>query len=432
MSILPPQNREVEQALLSLAIINNHSCYSMLSKLDADDFYFVKHTHIYNAIKHLIENEISIGLVSIKTRLQEIREFDQDTLMEVMQSSAISSEADYFINIIKDLSVRRKLILKNTDSIKSLYDTNIPLEDITKSIMSELILTEVTQDVCETQEIMSLEDMRKSENMVFVKTGYALDEYINGLANGNLIVLAGRPGDGKTSLALNIAENIAGRVIKPGERVLINSAEMTREELKIRVISRYTHIAFMHLLEGSFSSEQLVLIDEAEKYFNSLDVVINDNVDDIDDIVLLTHRLNKEKPLKLVVTDYLQLLDNTLKGSTNEKVNDISRKCKRLAKKIRCPHLALSQFSRAVEKENRLPMLSDLRDSGGIEQNADVVLFICNPIFEDSNEWTAEEQIVNWKKQSKQEKDLIIAKCRNGDTGSVPVFFWKARTEFVD
>jgi replicative DNA helicase len=431
---IPPQNIESERALLGSIMLRPEALAEIMDILRPEAFYADKHKTIFGAMVHLYERREPIDLLTLSSKLKESVDLDRiggmSYLTEMVNSVPSSSNAEHYAEIISKKYTMRRLIEAAEGIVKIGYDEESQIEELLDK--AEKKLYEVTSKnlsgkYVEMKDVLGeamerLDRLHKTKGELRgVPTGFKdLDNKLSGFQNSDLIILAARPSMGKTSLALDIARNASIRHNIP---TAIFSLEMSTQQLVDRMLSAESKVDAWRLRTGKLSLES-----EFEQIRASLDplskapLYIDDQAaNNILKIRSVVRRLKHEKNLGLVIIDYLQLMTpvNT-KGGDNvvQQITEISHSLKQLAKEFDIPVLALSQLSRAVEQRGGKPRLSDLRDSGSIEQDADVVIFI----HRDANDEGGGK---------KQTAEIMIEKHRNGPTGKVELFFDADKSSFL-
>ena len=431
---IPPQNTESEMALLGSIMLRPEVLPEIMDMLVPEAFYTGKHKTIFSAMQDLYKRQEPIDLLTLSSRLKESGDIDRvggaSFLNEIVNSVPSSSNAEHYAEIIQKKYIMRRLI-EAAEHIGNLgYDEESELLGILDK--AEKKLYEVTsknlsgkyvqmKDVINTA-MDRLDRLHNSKDEIRgVPTGFKdLDFKLSGLQNSDLVILAARPSMGKTSLALDIARNAAIRSNIP---TMIFSLEMSTQQLVDRMLAAESRVDAWKLRTGKLS-----LDSEFDKIRSSLDplskapLFIDDQAaNNILKMRSVVRRLKHEKNLGLVIVDYLQLMAPVqTKGGDNmvQQITEISHSLKQLAKEFDIPVLALSQLSRAVESRGGRPRLSDLRDSGSIEQDADVVMFIHSEQNDDGV-------------GKKQTAEILIEKHRNGPTGKVDLFFDRDKATFL-
>ena len=423
-----PQNLEAEMSVLGVAFINEYDVNKIVEEVTVDMFFDERNRHIFNAIKNLHDNKIPIDITTIKNELDKDKKLNSvglDYLSEVIDSVVTSANLDFYIKIVKDYAVRRNLIETATDIINNTYDdedvTSL-LDNAEKNILN-VVRARTVGDFMPIQEILrraqaKLEELAKNKRTITgLETGFPdFDKITTGLQGGEMIILAARPGMGKTALALNMASYAAMHTKKA---VAIFNLEMSADMLINRMIASIGQIDSYKLQTGNMQEKDWKRYNEAMSQLADTNIYIEDNAGvTAQEIRAKCRRLaNSETGLGLVVIDYLQLVSsgNRRVESRQVEVSEISRALKTMALELDVPVIALSQLSRSAEKrESNQPMLADLRESGSLEQDADMVLFINRKdYYEKAKDFN--QKIVP--------AELIIAKHRKGGLGTVNLLF---------
>ncbi len=431
---LPPQNIESEKALLGSIMLRPEALPEIMDILRSEAFYSEKHRIIFLAMMELYEKRDPIDLLTLSSKLKEKSELDRiggmSYLTELVNTVPSSANAEHYAGIIQKKYTMRRLI-EAAEHISVLgYDEQNELEELldkAEKKIYEVTSKNLSGKYVEMKDVLGeamdrLDRLHKTQGEIRgVPTGFKdLDTKLSGLQNSDLIILAARPSMGKTSFALDIARNAA---IRHGIPTAIFSLEMSTQQLVDRMLSAESRVDAWKLRTG-----KLTLDKEFEQIRASLDplskapLFIDDQAaNNILKIRSVVRRLKHEKNLGLVVIDYLQLMTPVQsKNNDNvvQQITEISRSLKQLAKEFDVPVLALSQLSRAVEQRGGRPRLSDLRDSGSIEQDADVVVFIHREQNDDGG-------------GRKQIAEILIEKHRNGPTGKVELFFDQDKSSFL-
>lgn len=431
---LPPQNIESEKALLGSIMLRPEALPEIMDILRPEAFYSEKHRIIFLAMMDLYEKRDPIDLLTLSSKLKEKSELDRiggmSYLTELVNTVPSSANAEHYAGIIQKKYTMRRLI-EAAEHISVLgYDEQNELEELldkAEKKIYEVTSKNLSGKYVEMKDVLGeamdrLDRLHKTQGEIRgVPTGFKdLDNKLSGLQNSDLIILAARPSMGKTSFALDIARNAA---IRHGIPTAIFSLEMSTQQLVDRMLSAESRVDAWKLRTG-----KLTLDKEFEQIRASLDplskapLFIDDQAaNNILKIRSVVRRLKHEKNLGLVVIDYLQLMTPVQsKNNDNvvQQITEISRSLKQLAKEFDVPVLALSQLSRAVEQRGGRPRLSDLRDSGSIEQDADVVVFIHREQNDDGG-------------GRKQIAEILIEKHRNGPTGKVELFFDQDKSSFL-
>lgn len=426
-----PQNIEAEMNVLGCAFLNKSAQAKICEELYEDMFYSEKNQKLFNAIKGCYDKKIPLDITTITNELENKKELTSiggiDYIAEVMDSVATIANLDYYIKIVKDKAVMRNLIETATDIITDTYeeqeDVTSLLDESEKKILN-VVKERQTSDFIPIKEALrvaqeNLEELAQNKSAITgVPTGfYDLDKATSGLHPGELIIIAARPGMGKTALALNIATYAAQNTKKA---VAIFNMEMPAEQLVNRMRASVGRVDSRKLQNGMLNNEDWKRINEANSQLAETNIQIVDDpgITAAEIRAKCRNLANKDEGLALIIIDYLQLVTCGGKrpDSRQQEVSEISRSLKTMAMELKVPVIALAQLSRSAEKrENNQPMLADLRESGSIEQDADLVLFINR-----SDYYKAKEQL---DATNNVPADIIIAKHRKGSTGKFTLLF---------
>lgn len=427
---LPPQNLEAEISLLGSLLIDKEAITKVADKISSDDFYATKHQIVYESIIELYDKREPIDLVTLANKLEEQKKLENvggsTYLAELTNSVPSAAHVSQYADIVRQKATLRRLIVAASKIDTLAYDLS---EKSTHSLESTLdqaeqILFEVSQKHLK-QNFISIRDalaesfdrldnLHKDKNKIRgIPTGFRdLDNLLAGLQNSDLIVLAARPSMGKTSLALNIAQHVA---TKEGVPVGIFSLEMSKEQLIDRLLAAEAKIDSWKLRTGNLEDKDFEKLNKAMGVLAEAPVYIDDSaITNVMEMRTKARRLQMENDLGLIVVDYLQLMSGGRGGSDNrvQEISEISRGLKGLARELNIPVIALSQLSRNVENRHpQIPQLADLRESGSIEQDADLVAFIYR------------EDYYNKESERKNIADIFIKKHRNGPVGDIELFF---------
>ncbi len=430
---ISPNNIESEQTLLGAMVIHKNTIHEILDNINVDDFYKDVHKNIFKTIKKMFLKDIHVDLISL------IEYLKKDSLLElsggalyitdISNSIATIANIQTHIKIVKDNSILRKLIKISNDTLERIYkkeDPNLLIENIQKSVF-DLSISETKSDIEPLNNILD-RTIKHIENLyvnnlsfVGLSTGfYDLDIKLSGLQKSQMILIAARPSMGKTTFALNIAENVA---IKENKTVLIFSLEMSKEQLTSKLISSITKINIQKLQTGNLDDSDLDRLVKGTEIISKAKIYIDDTPN-----ISITEMRSKCRKLKfstnidLIIIDYLQLMSgNTRNENRQQEVSEISRFIKALSKEINCPIIALSQLSRAPEqRSDHRPMLSDLRESGSIEQDSDIVMLLYR------------DEYYNKDTEYKNIAECIIAKHRNGEVGNIKLAWIGQHSKFAN
>ena len=433
-----PHNFLAEKMILSCLLINNEAIEIVLQTLPIDAFYFKNHQEIYKSVISMYRNKIPVDTLTLTTFLQDNGLLQKiggiKVLIELITQIPNLIYLEEYIRLVKDKFIRRSLIKLGYEVINSGYITNIPLENILNDFESKLfnLTSEIkTQRLVNTTELLNdifLELKEKSLNPTSsgLSSGfYDLDSLIQGFQRSDLIIIAGRPSMGKTALSLNIALNIIKNLKLP---VLFFSLEMSEKQIIYRLLAMETNINQMRLRSGKLYRNDWVKLTKIMKILSKLPFFIDDTSNlSVQDIrSKLKTILFEQNHIGLVIIDYLQLMQNSKLRIENrvQELSQITRSLKTIAREFNIPIIALSQLSRNVENRiDKKPILSDLRESGSIEQDADLVLMLYrNKYYNLKSLDDHDSQLI----------ELIIAKQRNGPVGTVKLKFDEKRTKFFN
>jgi len=436
-----PNNLEAEQAVLCSAMIDTEACINIVAKLKPDDFYSASHKTIYGAVCALYKDNKPVDIVTLTDQLEskdQLEEVGGVSYLSVINNT-LPSSAYYasYVEIVKKNSVLRQLIDASNRIIRNAYtaEDGDPLGFAEKAIfeIAEKGQVSALENLAEslTGVMENFEEIHKDGSKVRgIPTGfYQLDRMTNGLQRSDLILIAARPSVGKTSLAMNIVSNAA---IEGKARCAVFSLEMSKAQLAQRMLCSVANVDMSRALHGELTEQDWTKLWKAHKTLSECKIYADDSsLNTPSQILSKCRKLKRERGLDLIMIDYLQLMTGDGKADNRQtEVSDISRRMKILAKEINVPVILLSQLSRAVEqRQNKIPVLSDLRESGAIEQDADMVIFIHRPDKDNQ----ATEDVAQKKEQAKDYNvQLIIAKHRSGELGSIPLAWVGSRVSFVN
>jgi len=427
-----PHSREAEEAVVGAVLINPEVYYDVAQFLQADDFYIHRHQWIWQAFTSLHEQRIPVDLLTLteeldrKGQLQEIG--GPAYLTSLVNQVPTSINAESYGRIVESHSIRRKMI-NAANSIASIaYNENSTIDhvmDEAEKAVFNVSERRLKHDVQPISAVLSeyydrIDDLAKRDEEIYgVPTGFVdLDKMLSGLQPSDLLIIAGRPGQGKTGFLLSIAKNAS---LTHKKHVAIFSLEMSNEQVVQRLIAQETGIDSQRLRTGKLAENEWPLFTHAIEVMSDTHIFLDDTPA-ITPLQLRTkcRRLHLEHHLDLVIVDYLQLMGgDTHTDNRVQEVSYISRNLKVMARELNVPVIAAAQLSRAVEqRSDKRPVLSDLRESGSLEQDADIVMFIYRP---DQYEKDTVKQNV---------AEIIIAKHRNGPVGSVELVFRNALAKF--
>jgi len=432
---IPPQAIDLEEAVLGAMMIDKKGVDDVIDILHSEVFYKESHQLIYEAIHTLFNNTEPIDLLSVANQLRKTENLDAAGgdfyLVGLTQKVASSAHIEFHARIILQKFIQRKLITISSEIIEEAYDETIDVFDLLDDAESKLF--EVTQGNLKKgseaaeglvkQALDKIQEISNKEGMSGVATGFTrLDELTSGWQPSDLVIIAARPGMGKTAFVMSMAKNMAIDFEIP---VAIFSLEMSSVQLITRMISSETGISSGKLRKGNLEPHEWEQLNVKVKNLTKAPIFIDDTPSlSIFDLRAKSRRLASQHGIKIIIIDYLQLMTTgtSQKGGGNreQEISMISRNLKALAKELAIPVIALSQLSRAVETRggNKRPLLSDLRESGAIEQDADIVSFIYRPEYYGLTEWDDEERT-----PCEGQAEFIVAKHRNGGLENVKLKF---------
>lgn len=431
---IPPQNTDAEASLLGAVLIDSDAIIKIADSLNAEDFYDERHQRIFEAIKQLYERHSPIDVLTLTDQLKSNGLIDfvggASYLSDLTNYVPTAAHIEQYSGIVSQKSLRRRLI-KSSQEIATLgYDETKNLQELIEEAEARLFQTSqryVGQTVVSLEDILSesferLDELHKDKNKIRgVPTGFKdLDNMLAGFQRSDLVILAGRPSMGKTALALNLGHNVS---VKAGEPVLIFSLEMSKEQLVDRLLAMESGVDAWALRTGNLSDNDFEKIGQAMGTLSEAQIFIDDSPGiTVSDLRTKARREAHRRPIGLIIVDYLQLMSGGGKygdGNRVQEISEISRGLKGIARELNVPLIALSQLSRSVESRSpQIPQLADLRESGSIEQDADVVAFLYR------------EEYYNPESERKGITDVLVKKHRNGPTGGVELYFDKQRQRF--
>ncbi len=438
---LPPNDNDAEEAVIGSLLIDGTAIFQIADFLQPHDFYYEQNRWLYDACVTLFKRDEAINQVTVAQELSRQQKLEScggtARLSYLISVCPTSLDIEHYARIVYRLSIMRQLITAG-DRITSIgYEAGPDVEDSlgrAESALFQLRRGQVTGDLTHIRQVLDkyFETEKGSEDdkaarLPRIPSDYtALDNFLGGMTRSDLIILAGRPSMGKSALALNIARNAA---VDHRACVAVFSLEMSRDSLVMRLLSSESGVNSRRLQFGQHDEDDERRVMEATGVLSEAPIYIDDSpMIRIAELRSKALRLNYERGIDLVVVDYIQLMqgDSSSKGGDANRVQEvgyISRSLKALARELNAPVMALSQLSRAVEwRSSHEPQLSDLRESGSIEQDADVVMFVYRDeyYYKNEEEWIAANPD---KPYPREEADVIIAKHRNGPTGRVKLRF---------
>ncbi|MBU4371530.1 MAG: replicative DNA helicase [Proteobacteria bacterium] len=431
---VPPQNLDAEQSVLGGILLDNLALNTVLEVLDQSDFYSDAHRKIFAAVIELSNRNEPCDLITLSNLLKDQKRMEQvggtAYLASLVDNVASAANIAYYAKIIKEKSILRRLIGSATEILNKSYDASMDVDHIldeAEHAIFEISENKIRPSFYPIRDIIkdsfkTIERLyAKKELITGVATGFdKLDDLTSGLQNSELIIIAGRPSMGKTALALNIAQYAALEMDVP---VAIFSLEMAREQLAIRMLAAEARVDSQRLRKGFLGETDWPKLTTAAGRLSDAPIYIDDTpAITVIEMKAKSRRLKAEAGLGLIVLDYLQLMrGSAYKDSREQEISEISRSLKALAKELTLPVIALSQLNRKVEdRTNRRPQMADLRESGAIEQDADVIAFIYRDEVYNRSEDNPDKGIA----------EITIGKQRNGPTGIVKLAFQEKYTRF--
>ena len=443
-------NLAFERSILSSIVFEPSQFDELSSVLKEDDFYLPAHQDIFKVMLLLLQKDQPIDEEFIKKELIKIKKFDEQVLLEILSANPISNTKAY-VDEIKDKSLKRHLLTLTTEIKRVTVEEELPSAEVIDIVEKKLY--EITQDnqtsdfkdsprmTFDTMEYIKEMKARGNSVLVGVDTGFhELNKMTTGFGKGDLVIIAARPAMGKTSFILNTVNSL----IMQGKGVAFFSLEMPAEQLMLRLLSIQTSIPLQKLRLGDMNDNQWSDLNGAIDRMNSAKLFVDDQGSiNINQLRSKLRKLKNQHPeIEIAVIDYLQIMQGVGNQDRHLQVSEISRGLKMLARELEMPVVALSQLNRGVESRNdKRPMLSDIRESGSIEQDADIILFVYRDdvyLYKEEKEREkaakaeGKEFVSEYVEKEEEEAEIIIGKQRNGPTGHVKLIFQKKLTRFVD
>lgn len=425
---LPPQNLDAEASLLGAILIDSDAIVKIADIVSPDDFYDERHKYIYEAIKRLYDHHSPIDVLTLSDQLKSDSKLDavggSGYLAELTNFVPTAAHVMQYAEIVASKAMRRRMIKASQDITSIGYDESESLQSVIEQAearLFEVSQRHIKQDIVSIEQILSdsferLDELHKDKGTIRgVPTGYTdLDNILAGLQRSDLFILAARPSMGKTAMVLNLAHNVA---VAAGQPVLLFSLEMGKEQLVDRMLARESGVNAWNLRTGNLSDTDFEKIGHAMGMLSEAQIYIDDTPGiTVSDMRTKARREAHQHPLGLIIVDYLQLMSGGSRfggdGNRVQEISEISRGLKGIARELNVPVIALSQLSRSVESRTpQIPQLADLRESGSIEQDADVVAFLYR------------EEYYNPDSEKKNIMEVHIRKHRNGPTGNIELYF---------
>lgn len=429
---VPPHNIEAEQTVLASAMIDHIAVEKLVTLLSYDDFYYEANKEIYDSIKEIHMKNIPVDALTVSEELKKREKIEYiggfEYLATLTENIITSKNVEAYCNIIREKSTLRKLISASNEIIEKSFKENDDVQKIIELAESRIFSISQNRSINSFSDIKDvlmtvfnqLEERAKSKgSLTGLTTGYTdLDRMTSGLQKSDLILIAARPSMGKTALALNISMN----AVKTGASVALFSLEMSKEQYVQRIISMEAMVDSTKLRSGNLEDDDWTRLISTMSLISNHSIYIDDTPSvSLFEVMSKCRRLKIEKGLDLIVVDYMQLMsDGGRTDSRQQEISNISRGLKALARELDCPVMALSQLSRAPElRTDKRPVMSDLRESGAIEQDADVVIMLYRDEYYNKEE-----------SERKGITDVIITKQRNGPVGTVELAWIGQYTKF--
>ncbi len=443
-------NLAFERAILSSIIFDPAQFDDFESRLNPEDFYLAAHQEVFKAMLSLAHRDLPIDEEFLQKELSGKKKLDERVLVDILTANPIANTTAY-IEEIKDKAIKRHLLTLTTEIKRVTLEENLNGHDVVDLVEQKLY--EITQDAQSVdfkdapavadKTMAYIEEMKARGDaiLVGVDTGYAeLNKMTTGFGKGDLVIIAARPAMGKTSFALNMVQNL----IEKGKGVAFFSLEMPAEQLMLRLLSVQTSIQLQRLRVGDMNPQEYQQLNDAVNKMRQSKLFVDDHGSiNIHQLRSKLRKLKSRHPeIELAVIDYLQIMNGTGGKDRHLEVSEISRGLKMLARELEIPIVALSQLNRGLEsRSDKRPMLSDIRESGSIEQDADIILFVYrNDVYLYKEEKEREKEAIaagkefisKYVEKEDEEAEIIIGKQRNGPTGHVKLLFQKKFTRFVD
>ncbi len=443
-------NINIERSVLSSILFNPVSFEEVASSLKPRDFYLPAHKYIFEAMQECERDDLPIDEEFVKKKLKQEERFDENAMLEILSTNPLPSIKAY-VEEIREKSIKRELVKLTADIKEVAVDKDLPSNEVVDLVQQKLY--QITADSSSKEfrdspemthaTIEHILEMKKRGNsgIIGVDTGFVeLNKKTTGFGDGDLIIVAARPSMGKTALTLTLAQ----RALDDNRGVAIFSLEMPAEQLMLRMLSAKTSIPLQRLKVGDMNDDEWSRLNHAADTIGSKKFFVDDNGNvTIHNVRAKLRKLKTQHPqIALCVIDYLQLMTSVGNKDRHQEVSDISRGLKLLARELDMPIIALSQLNRGVEsRHDKRPMMSDIRESGAIEQDADLIMFVYrDDVYREREEKDKEQKArvsgneyrSSFVENPEESAELIIGKNRNGPTGTVKMIFQKACVKFID
>lgn len=426
-----PYSIEAEESLLGNIMLYPEAMRQCIDAgVSADDFYLEKHRSIYNVMSSMYENKERVDTVSLSSKLKDFGVYDKigglEYLMQLADATISANNTGDYISIIRNKSLARKVIKVGEEISNDAYDASVSVDEMLENVerkVTEVTRSKTSSDFRKGEEVFDsalkhIEAIQEAgTDITGVRTLYPdLDKKTAGFQKGDLIIVAARPSMGKSALAFNIAVNSAS--VTPGA-IAIFSLEMPAEQVAIRILAAKSKVEIQKLRTGNLNDEEWSRLNEASLQLRRQNFFIDDTPGiKVSEMYAKARKLVQDEGLYMIIVDYIQLIQATGKAdSRQQEVSEISRRLKAMARELNVPVIAVSQLSRSVEaRQDKRPMLSDLRESGALEQDADLVLFLYRDAY-----YNHEDQGTD----QREDVELLLSKHRNGPTGKILLAFEK-------
>lgn len=431
---IPPQNIDAEKAVLGAMMLSEEAIGVSIEHIDSFYFYETAHQKIYEAIKDLYAGRKNVDLITLSDFLKNKSLLESvggvSYLTQLADFVPTAANVQYYVDIVKEKGIQRKLIRNSTDIISKSYGNNVNVDDLVdeaERLIFEIATAKQKQQAVHIKDIIrtTIENIdqlyQRKESITGVPTGFIdFDNMTSGLQRSDLVIIAARPSMGKSAFAVSIAEHAC---VQKNIPVAIFSLEMSKEQLVQRMLCSQARVDAHRVRTGFFSSSEWPKLTSAAGKLSNAPMFIDDTpAITVLELRAKARRLKASHNIGLIIVDYLQLMQaSTPSDSRQQEISEISRSLKALARELNVPLIAISQLSRAVEnRQDHRPQLSDLRESGAIEQDADVVVLLMR------------EEYYNPTPENQGIADIIIAKQRNGPVGGIKLKFFKEFVSFAN
>lgn len=431
---IPPQNIDAEKAVLGAMMLSEEAIGVSIEHIDSFYFYETAHQKIYEAIKDLYAGRKNVDLITLSDFLKNKSLLESvggvSYLAQLADFVPTAANVQYYVDIVKEKGIQRKLIRNSTDIISKSYGNNVNVDDLVdeaERLIFEIATAKQKQQAVHIKDIIrtTIENIdqlyQRKESITGVPTGFIdFDNMTSGLQRSDLVIIAARPSMGKSAFAVSIAEHAC---VQKNIPVAIFSLEMSKEQLVQRMLCSQARVDAHRVRTGFFSSSEWPKLTSAAGKLSNAPMFIDDTpAITVLELRAKARRLKASHNIGLIIVDYLQLMQaSTPSDSRQQEISEISRSLKALARELNVPLIAISQLSRAVEnRQDHRPQLSDLRESGAIEQDADVVVLLMR------------EEYYNPTPENQGIADIIIAKQRNGPVGGIKLKFFKEFVSFAN